>query len=57
MGWKVVCRAPSGLPLSADMTYGILWSDERGNLVKATLTHFISLKHVILAFYWLTSAV
>lgn len=34
---------------SADMTYGIFWS--HGNLVREMLTHFISLKHVILAFY------
>lgn len=49
--------APSGLPLSADMRYRILWSHAHGNLVKEVLTHFTSLKHVILAFYWLSSAV
>lgn len=36
---------------SADMSYRILWSHKHGNLVREMLTHFISLKHVILAFY------
>lgn len=42
---------------SADISSRILWSHKHGNSVREMLTHFISLKHVILAFYWLTYAV